>query len=597
MLSSVSEIVRRAPLSQEAMRNLEQWLTNVAFAEFAPELEKLLNIGQWLAIEDAFYTHVLVGTGGIRGPLGVGPNRINRRTIGEAAQGLAEFIKDFGQDAMDKGVVVGHEVRRQAREFAQLSAEVFAANDIKVFLFDHLCATPEVSFAVRHLKTTAGVMITASHNPRTDNGFKFYWSDGGQVVPPHDAKFMDLVNQVTVVHQLDLVEAKRSGLIKTVESSVEEAYLQAIRNLSLAKSRSAKIVFSPLHGAGSTNVLPVLQAEKFDVIVVPDQAAPDENFPTAQGDLINPEYPEVMEMAIALGVESGADVVLVSDPDADRVGVASKITVDQRAMRRLTGDEVGTVLVHFILSELKAQGRLPANGLVVATHVTTSLIADIARSFGVVAIDNLLVGFKFIAEIIERLDNKKDFIFAAEQSLGYLVGTFVRDKDAAIASLVVAELVAKLKDEGRTPIEYLDNIYREYGYYHNSLRNVELKGRAGRESIAAIMKGLRLSPPKILGGLPVLKTIDRLSPELRDQAVYRVGKTGDQLTFVLNEDERTRVTVRPSGTEPTIKYYIQHYRLMGSDDLSTVKFAVESEAQSMTKDIVSAGARFIKNDL
>ena len=596
-MSSLLESAQRGRLSQEARKNLEKWLTDPLLVEFVPAIEQLLKAGQWPEIEDAFYTHITVGTGGVRGPLGVGPNRVNGRTIGEAAQGLSEFIRDFGAEAMDKGVVVGYEVRRQAREFADLSAEVFAANGIKVFLFDHLCATPEVSFAVRYLKTTAGVMITASHNPRTDNGFKFYWSDGGQVVPPHDAKFMDLVNQVTVVHRLNLLKAKRSGLIKTVESSVDQAYRQAIRDLSLAKSRSAKIVFSPLHGAGSTNVLPVLQAEKFNVVVVPEQAALDENFPTAPSDLINPEYPQVMEMAIDCGTRSDADVVLVSDPDADRVGVASKITAGQRAMRQLTGDEVGATLVHFILSELKAQGRLPLNGLVIETYVTTSLIADIARSFGAAAIDDLLVGFKFIAEIIEKLDNKKDFIFAAEQSLGYLVGTFVRDKDAAIASLMVAELVAKLKDEGRTAIEYLDDIYCEYGYYHNSLKNVEFKGRAGRESMAVIMKGLRFSPPKTLGGHRVVKIIDRLKPELRDPVIYQIGKTGDQLTFVLSEDERTRVTVRPSGTEPTIKYYVQHYRLADSDDLSRVKSAVDTEAQSMTKDIVSAGAEFIKNSV
>lgn len=595
MLPSVAELVGAGHISKEAGQNLELWLNNPAFAEFVPEIQKLLKSEKWQETEDAFCSHITVGTGGIRGTLGVGPNRINRRTIGEAAQGLSEFINDFGPEAIQGGVVIGYEVRRQAREFAELSAEVFSANNIKVFLFDRLCATPEVSFAVRHLKTTAGVMITASHNPRTDNGFKFYWSDGGQVVPPHDATFMDLVNKVTVVHRLDLVKAKRSGFIKAVESSVDEAYLQAIHGLSLAKNRSAKIVFSPLHGAGSTNVLPVLRDEKFEVIVVPEQAKPDEDFPTAKSDLINPEYPEVMEMAIDFGLASDADVVLVSDPDADRVGVASKITSTQRAMRRLTGDEVGTVLVHFILSELKAQGRLPANGLVVETYVTTSLVADIARSFDVVAVDNLLVGFKFITEIIEKLDNKKDFIFGAEQSLGYLAGTFVRDKDAAIASLLIAELASQLKDEGKTIVNYLDALYRQYGYYKNMLQNVELKGRQGREGIRAIMIGLRANPPRSLGGKSVMETIDRLAPKNRNSAKYAVGKTGDQITFILSADKRTRVSVRPSGTEPIIKYYVQHYQTVGSNDLDKIRAATDAEAENIMKDIVASGEELLKN--
>lgn len=592
MAANYIEIVEKAVsdghLSSDAAANLILWLTNPEYTEFAPQVEELLDGGDWKDIEDAFYTKIAVGTGGIRGSLGVGPNRINRRTIGAAAQGLSQFIKDFGSEYVKNGVVVGHEVRRFSREFAELSCEVFAGNGIKAYLMDHYRSTPELSFAVRFLKTTAGVQITASHNPRTDNGFKFYWTDGGQVVPPYDLKFMDLVSDVTTIEKMPLEEAKKKGLVKIVGEEIDKEYLKKIRELSLVKTRSAKIVFSPIHGAGLTNVLPVLEAEKFDVTVVPEQSEPDENFPTAHGDLINPEYREVMDLPIALGEKLGADIVINSDPDADRIGVAAKIRLGANELKFMTGNEVGEVMVYFILSQLKTQGKLHKDGLVLETFVTSSLISDIAKSFGVGVRDDLLVGFKFIGEIIEKLENKNDFLFAAEESLGYLRGTFVRDKDGAIASLTLAELVSWLKDQGKTVVDYQNEIYEKFGYYKNILHQVELRGKTGKENIGRIMRGLRSNPPREMGGFAVREMIDRLDPELRHPDKYKVGKTGDQLTFILDDEGKWQITARPSGTEPKIKYYIQAYGVVDGN-LDEIRRRVDEDAKKMEEAIVKYG--------
>lgn len=579
-------------LSEEAIKNLDLWLSDSRFQVFQKDIQLLLVSNDVPQIEDSFYKHIEIGTGGIRGTLGVGPNRINARTIGEAAQGLANFIEDFGQSAKDKGVVVGYEARKQSREFAELCCRVFAANGIKSYFFDGLRATPETSFAVRFLKATAGVQLTASHNPRTDNGFKFYWSDGGQVVPPVDQKFMELVAGVDEIAEMDLDAAKKAGLVRIIGEKIDKAYIEAIRELTLASERGAKIVFSPIHGAGITNVLPVLEKQGFDVELVPGQEKPDENFPTAVGDLINPEYKEVMELPMKYGEEKNADIVINSDPDADRIGVAAKIQIGKNKLQFLTGNEVGAVMCHFILDRLREKSLLKPQNLIIVTFVTTSLISDIAKSFGVRVIDDLLVGFKFIGEIIEKLENKDDFIFAAEESLGYLRGTFVRDKDAAIAALTLAELVSFLKEQNKTLIDYLEDIYGKFGYYKNILNMREMRGKVGFENTGRIMRGLRKEPPESLGKAQVLKVLDRLPEEKRTEGKYKTGMTGDQLTFILSEDGKTRVTVRPSGTEPKIKYYIQ---VFGSADpnMEVLKDKIDAKAADLEESILLEARKYI----
>ncbi len=556
----------RTQLSPEALANLELWLTDDRFAAFRQDIEALVTAADWAELEDAFYTRVRVGTGGIRGKVGAGPNRINTRTIGEAAQGLSKFIEDFGPEAKAKGVIVGHEVRVGSEDFARVCCEVFAANGIKTWLFDGIRATPEVSYAVRHLGAVAGVQLTASHNPRTDNGFKFYWTDGGQVVAPLDLKFMALVQAVDVIELMDYGQAESSGMVKLVSPDVDEAYVRAILDLSLVPSRSAQITFSPIHGAGSTNVLPVLENAGFTVQTVAEQIEPDGRFPTAYGNLINPEFPEVMELAIKRGEEHAADVVFMSDPDADRLGVAARRHLSETGLVQFTGNEIGILMTAFVIDRLKACGKLPDKALLIETNVTSALVATIGRSEQVEVIDDLLVGFKFIGEIIEKLETPERFILAAEESLGYLRGTFVRDKDAAISALTMAELVSWLKDDGKSVLDYLDEIYAKYGYVKNVLHYIELRGgREDKNRIANIMKGLRANPPTEIAGLPVLAAEDRLPEAQRDPQTYSPGWTGDQIAYYLSEDKLNKVVARPSGTEPVTKIYVQYYARPGLD--------------------------------
>ncbi len=578
----------KSKLSPEAFANLERWQRDEAFADSLEGLEDALATSDWTDTEDAFYDRLSVGTGGIRGRMGAGPNRMNKRTIREAAQALSEFIRGVGgEELVKRGVVIGHEVRLQGREFAELSAEVFAGNGIPVFLFPSVRATPQISFAVRHLKTAAGVMITASHNPRTDNGFKFYWSDGGQVVPPLDTKFMDLVRDVKEIKQLPLADARTQGLVKGTPAEVDDAYFSSVLGLSLSPSRSATIAFSPMHGAGSVNVQPVLEQAGFSVTIVTEQQEPDGHFPTASTDLINPEYPQVTAMAEALATKVGADLSLTSDPDADRIAVACRMEKKKNGVARLSGNEVGALLTHFILSQRQAAGTLPSDGVIATTYVTTSLMGEIGRAFNVNVTDDLLVGFKYIAEVIEKLPDPKKFLFAAEESLGYLAGDFIRDKDAAIAALLVAELVSTLKDQGKTVFEYLDDIYRQFGYFKNTLAVIERPGRAGKIATRATMTGLRERPPTELASHPVTSIVDRLPETKRSGDAYRTGMTGDQITFILDDDDKNRVTVRPSGTEPIVKCYTQRRADVATDaDLIAIKRETDANALKIEKAIV-----------
>lgn len=530
--------------------------------------------------------HVMIGTGGIRGPLGIGPNRINDRTIGEAAQGLCFFINEYGQSAKSNGVVVGHEARRESRAFAELSCEIFAANGINSYLFDSMRSTPEVSFAVRHLGATAGVQITASHNPRTDNGFKFYWSDGGQVVAPLDTKFMNLVNDVKNIDRLPLETARERGFVQTVGEEVDREYINNVRSVSVSKSRSAIIVFSPIHGAGSTNVAPVLREEQFNVTDVDTQKEPDETFPTAPGDLINPEYKEVMEQPVQLAEQIGADVAICSDPDADRIGVAAKKDLESNKLEILTGNQIGSALIHFILTERKRAHRLPKNGFVLETLVTTNLISDIAKSFNVNVNSDLLVGFKFIAKTIAEMANKDDFIFAAEESLGYLAGNFVRDKDASIGALLTSEMVSSLKDSGKTVWQYLDELYEKFGYYKNTQLLIELPGKLGRQAMTEIMVYLRQNPPKTLGGLNIIGVNDLLGVTNFSPESYSIGGSNDIISFELLDDSRSRITIRPSGTEPKLKIYIQRYQPVFAS-LQQTKSKIDNHVNDIIQDISS----------
>lgn len=550
-------------ISETAYENVRKWLTNDEYRDYHEDIISLVHDGNFTELENNFHTFIPFGTGGRRGTCGVGPNRINTRTIGESAQGLAAYISQFGEDAKKRGVVIAYDTRNTSKEFAEFTAKVLTGNRIKTYLFKEFRSTPELSFAVRELGTIAGVVISASHNPPSDNGFKAYWEDGGQIVAPHDKAIIEEVNKVTALHLMELEEAGQQGLFEYIGEEIDHAYFQKFIDLSLTTNRNVRIVYSPLHGTGQTNVLPVLQKAGFqDIYVVEQQMIPDGNFPYVKDNFPNPELPAASEMAITLAKEIDADIGITSDPDADRLGLFCK-HVDSTGNVQwslLTGNQVGVLLVDFILNTLQEQGKLPEKGVVVKTMVTTDLVSVIAKDLGMLTVDNLLVGFKFIAEVILNLPPDQRFIFGAEESLGYLRGTFARDKDAATAAITAAELAAELKAQGKSLYDRLNEIYKKYGYFHETLKNVYVSGAEGVARVARMMEGLRSQPPQELAGIPVVEVIDRQSGTAINPQTGKVsreveGTKGNVLVFVLSEDRHTRVTVRPSGTEPKIKYY------------------------------------------
>jgi phosphoglucomutase len=610
MPSSVAQdllhtIQARGALSAEARTAVSAWLEDPQLAAFVPDIQALVDQGNWSELEDCFYQPLRIGTGGIRGQIGPGPNRINSRTIGVAAQALCQFIEARGEDAKQAGVIVGHEARLHSRPFATLCCEVFAANGIPSHLFSananvnvDVRSTPEVSFAVRYLKATAGVQITASHNPKTDNGFKFYWSYGGQVVPPLDREFMELIKNVGEVRRVPL-DTVRGTLVKDVPAEVDIAYQDAVGSLSVVSNRSARVVFGAIHGAGKTNVLPVLERAGFEVLPIVGQLEPNDSFPDAAGKLINPEFAEVVQKALNYAQTMDADLAICSDPDADRAGVVARTQFEGGTLKLLRGDDVGAALTSFILEQRQTKGQITPNDLVLETFVTTSLIRDIAQSFNVECIDDLLVGFKWMAQIIEERNaaNRVGFFFAAEESIGYLAGNFVRDKDASIAALLVAELASWLKDRRQTIWTYLDEVYIKHGCYKNLQNLIELPGKAGMEVMQEVMLGLRAYAEsgriESFGGRRVVKWKDWLAPgQLDARGSYRLGNAADMLTFWLSEDGRSRVTVRPSGTEPKLKYYVQLFEPV-SGNLEDVKSRLGEDALAVAHGIVDLCATAI----
>jgi phosphoglucomutase/phosphomannomutase len=563
IVNVLTEAHASGKISEVAYHNAKKWLTNAEFSRYRESIAMLLQEEHFGELEDSFYTMIPFGTGGRRGTCGVGPNRINSRTIGESAQGLAQYIGRFGETAKHRGVVIAYDTRNNSKEFAEYTAQVLTGNGINTSLFKEFRSTPELSFAVRHLRTIAGVVISASHNPPTDNGFKVYWEDGGQVVAPHDQAIIQEVNAVTTLNVMELGEAQQQGLFRYIGDDIDAKYVHAVAQLSLSSDRHVTIVYSPLHGTGQTSILPVLQKAGFhDLHLVEDQMPPDGNFPTVKDQFPNPELNATAEKAMALAEDVDADIGITSDPDADRLGVFCQHR-DEQGQKHwilLSGNQVGVLLTDFILNKLRDQGKLPAQGVVVKTLVTTDLVSRIAKEFGMLTVDDLLVGFKFIAEVIRNLPEDQEFLFGAEESLGYLRGTFVRDKDAATAALTIAEMAAELKAQGQSLYEHLHTLYRRYGCFQETLKNVYVSGAEGTARVARMMAGLRSQPPLDLAGTRVIEVIDRqsgtaIAPETGKVLREIEGTKGNVLVFVLSEDGHTRVTIRPSGTEPKIKYY------------------------------------------
>ena len=544
-------------MDDKTTRRIEKWLDGAYDQETKKEIKRLQKSDP-KALEDAFYCDLEFGTGGMRGILGVGTNRMNKYTVGAAAQGIANFLK--ATVAGTSKIVISFDSRIQSDEFAQISADIFSANGIKTYLFDGIRPTPELSFAVRELQCNAGVMITASHNPKEYNGYKVYGDDGGQLVAPYDRQVMDEVQKVT---DIDQIQWKRNPkLVTIIGSKIDEIYLKKVRALSLhipksERAKNMKIVYTPLHGTGIALVPEALRRYGFtNVTIVEPQAIPDGTFPTVVYP--NPEEHEALKLALQKADEIQADLVLATDPDADRVGIAVRNADGE--MQLLNGNQTATLLFNYVL-ENKLQGdHKIKNPYVVKTIVTTDLLRDIAFDYNIECYE-VLTGFKYIAETIRQHEQQATYLVGGEESYGYLVGDFVRDKDAVSACCLIAEMAAcyMITHRGNHKLltEVLDDIYYRYGVYQEGLLSLTKKGQDGLNEIRLMMEKFRTHPPQNIARVEVVKMHD---VQLQKYFDYRYGTNGplnlplsNVLQFFLKDG--SKVTVRPSGTEPKIKFY------------------------------------------
>lgn len=540
----------------------EAWCTDEYFDASVREELKAIS-GDEREIEDRFYRQLEFGTGGLRGVIGAGTNRMNIYTVRKATQGLANYI--VSQGGQEKGVAIAYDSRRMSPEFAREAALCLNANGIRTYLFESLRPTPELSFAVRELGCIAGIVITASHNPREYNGYKVYWEDGAQITPPHDRNILDEVAKVTEFSQVKTMEedeARVCGLFQVIGTAFDDLYLKMLKEQSIhpeiikEAAQEMKIVYTPLHGTGNIPVRRILKELGFaKVYVVEEQKAPDGNFPTVAYP--NPEDEKAWELAIRLAKRIDADIVLATDPDADRLGVYAK-DADTGEYVSFTGNMSGMLIAEYILRERKKTDTMPENPALVETIVTTDMAKAIAADYHTALIE-VLTGFKYIGEQIRLFEEQKSFnyVFGLEESYGCLAGTYARDKDACVAVMLLCEAAAYYKSKNMTLWDAMMDMYERYGYYREGLKTLTLKGIDGAEKIRRMMKEQRENPPKELGGLKVLAVRDYQADTRKDIMTGEVTATGlpasDVLYYELSDD--AWCCVRPSGTEPKIKYY------------------------------------------
>ena len=524
----------------------QSWLDGNYDQETKDEVKRLMDTDP-AGLEDAFYRNLEFGTGGLRGVMGVGTNRMNKYVVAMATQGLANYIlKNVPGDS--HSVCVSFDSRNNSEAFAKITAEVLSANGSHVFIYDCLHPVPLLSYAVRKKHATAGVMITASHNPKEYNGYKVFWSDGAQIIAPVDKEIVAEVNAISDPSMVKYKADGKEGGIEVMGDEMNNAYMDDVLTLMLspesrARHKDLKIVYTPLHGSGVRIVPEILKRLGFENIChVPEQDVSDGNFPTVQSP--NPEEHSALEMAVAVADREGADIVMATDPDADRLGIA--VRDNEGKMVLFNGNQTASMLTYYILRRWSELGKIDDTKYVVKTIVTTELIRAIAEKYGV-KVYNVLTGFKYIADVVRRNEGKGEFICGGEESYGFNVGQFVRDKDAPISCAMVAECAAWAADQGKTLYQLLQDIYAEFGYYKEGLVSLVRKGKEGVAEIAAIMTDMRNNPPKELAGVPVTKVIDYNKPE----------ETGLPKSNVLQffTSEGDVVSVRPSGTEPKIKFY------------------------------------------
>ena len=564
----------------------QSWLNSSKLSDAARQQIELLKKDP-IAFEDAFYKDLAFGTGGLRGLMGIGSNRINEYTVAMATQGFANYLKEAFPNQQIK-VAIAHDSRNNTELFTRITAEVFSANEILVYLFKELRPTPTLSFAIRTLQCHGGVVLTASHNPKEYNGYKAYWNDGAQLIAPHDDH---VINNVKLIKSIDEVNFdKKSNLIKYLDDTVDHQYLDMIASLSLSspqknKASELKIVFSPIHGTGITLVPSALGKFGFEnVTVVSEQAQPDGNFPTVIYP--NPEEAEALEIALKTAKNIDADLVLATDPDADRVGIAAKNA--NHEFELLNGNQTAALLIYYLLTQWKEKGQLKGQEYIVKTIVTTELISAIAAHFNVTCLDTL-TGFKYIAEKIRQLESTQTFIGGGEESYGYLIGDKVRDKDAVMSCAMIAELTAWAKEQNKTLFDLLLDIWIKFGLYHEGLISITKKGKAGALEIQEIMNKLRNNSPIFLNDFLVTEIIDYSNLthlETKTKKILPLDSPKSNVLQFITEDG-SRISIRPSGTEPKIKIYFSvHSSLQSKSELKEKKDQLDTQISKLSKSLL-----------
>jgi len=566
VLVRLQQAAAEGKLSEGAVENVRAWLSEPRYAEYAPQVAEHVTAGKWKELDDAFWTVIPFGTGGRRGKMyPIGTNTINDRTMGESAQGLADYVKEHVTDR-PPACAIAYDTRHNSRHYAELVAEIMAAAGFAVWFLDGYRSTPELSFAVRYKHCSCGIIITASHNPPSDNAIKAYWSTGGQLLPPHDRGVIDRVMAVADVRRITFQEGLAAGKIVCCQEEVDAAFLKAVVAQSRPGPRDLKILYSPLHGVGASAVCPALAAAGFgDVEVFGPHAAPDPEFPNVPNHVANPERPAVFDAIIQRARQTGAELILATDPDCDRVGCAAPTSTRPGApWATLTGNQIAALLADYLLESGRKADTLTPDHYLVKTLVTTELVRRIGDAHAVRTIGDLLVGFKYIGGVIEER-GPEGFLLGAEESYGFLVGTHCRDKDAAVASMLLAELTARAKAEGLSLHEKLDELLRRYGCHAERTFSVTMPGAEGMERMKALMAQFRRRPPEGLAGLAVVRMRDYLNnlvTEAGGPSKPLAGPTGDLVMLDLAA-EGNYVAVRPSGTEPLVKFYMFTYQAPG----------------------------------
>ncbi|GAB3509608.1 phospho-sugar mutase [Spirosoma knui] len=572
-------------------QRIDQWLSGNYDADTKEAIQHLLDSGNVTELTDSFYRDLEFGTGGLRGVVGVGSNRMNRYTVGAATQGLSNYI-NAAFPGQDISVAIAHDSRRMSPEFAQLVADIFSANGIKVYLFSALRPTPELSFAIRQLGCQSGIVVTASHNPPEYNGYKVYWNDGAQVVAPHDKAIIAEVNKITSVDDIKFEGVP--GKIQLIDEEIDAPYIERVKSNAvnpdvIKRQADLNIVYTPIHGTGITLVPRALEALGFtNVHIVEEQATPDGNFPTVKSP--NPEEKPAMQLALDMALSLNADLVMATDPDADRVGAGARNHHGEFEL--LNGNQMASLIIYYLLNAWKDAGKLTGKEFVAKTIVTTDLIDRMCERYGVTCY-NTLTGFKYIAEVIRELEGKEQFIGGGEESYGYLIGDFVRDKDAIASCAMIAELTAYAKDKGQSLFDMLMAMYQENGFYYEALVSLTKKGKSGAEEIQQMMADFRANPPREIAGSAVVrvddyKALTRLDLSSNTTSPIEAGSMGIESSNVLQffTADGTKVSARPSGTEPKIKFYVSVREPLASKEAFDDTYAqLKAKVQRVIEDL------------